>query len=210
MLQFRGARERWIGAGICTVERLGRAAARASLQPLFEGDAVMMKISLALSTAIVLSAGGAAFAQQQLPDPAIEGTIQSVDPGTNTMVLDDGQSYRLGEGVALDTIGEGSHVTLSCDDTGANCMVMSAGTTGESGPEAQSPEEQAKPSAGPAPGPGKSELPGLDQGKGGGGTSPTPADTGSTVNRAPADGTGDATNDAGSAANAPGSAAPQP
>ena len=90
----------------------------------------MIKSAVALSTVMALGAAGAAFAQSQPAAPAIDGTIQSVDPGTNTVVLDDGQTYTLGDSAEMGALREGSRVTLSCDDTGANCMVMSSGTTG--------------------------------------------------------------------------------
>ncbi|WP_295814748.1 DUF1344 domain-containing protein [uncultured Nitratireductor sp.] len=47
----------------------------------------------------------------------VQGTVQSVDPATRTIALDDGTVYPAGEGVDLASIAAGATVTLTIDDT---------------------------------------------------------------------------------------------
>ena len=47
---------------------------------------------------------------------ASEGKIQSVNPDTKTLILDDGTEFTVGEGVGIDTLKPGSDVRVSYDD----------------------------------------------------------------------------------------------
>ncbi|WPZ12897.1 DUF1344 domain-containing protein [Nitratireductor rhodophyticola] len=47
----------------------------------------------------------------------VQGTVQSVDPATRTIALEDGTVYTAGEGVDLASISAGASVTLTIDDT---------------------------------------------------------------------------------------------
>jgi hypothetical protein len=108
----------------------------------------MLKTAAALSAIVAVSSVGAALAQEA--EPGISGTIQSIDEGSRTIVLDDGKTYMLNADQHVSTLREGSRVNLSCDDAMTNCLVSESGTTGESGPTGQSdtPESSTQPSAG--------------------------------------------------------------
>ncbi|MCF6321925.1 MAG: DUF1344 domain-containing protein [Rhizobiaceae bacterium] len=66
----------------------------------------MLLATLVASIAFV----GAAFAGE------VEGTVQSVDMGTMSVVLEDGSEYKIGEGVSLDGIAAGTAVKINFDD----------------------------------------------------------------------------------------------
>ncbi|MGH6928827.1 MAG: DUF1344 domain-containing protein [Dongiaceae bacterium] len=84
----------------------------------------MIKTAVALSALLAVGSAGAAFAQEQIETPAINGTVRSVDPATRSVVLDDGQTYMLSECADVGALQTGSQVDLSCDTNGANCMVV--------------------------------------------------------------------------------------
>lgn len=46
----------------------------------------------------------------------VSGKIQSIDQQANSITLDDGKTYQLGEGVSLGALSEGQNVTLSLED----------------------------------------------------------------------------------------------
>lgn len=126
----------------------------------------------ALSALLALGIVGTAAAQEA--SPGISGTIQSIDEGTRTVVLDDGKSYVLSADQHVSTLREGTRINLSCDDAMTNCLVSESGTTGESGPTGQSetPESQIEPSAGSDSGGDSTTTPstGSDGGESGGST----------------------------------------
>lgn len=100
----------------------------------------MMKSTVALSALLAVGAAGGALAQEQIEEPAISGTIQSVDPTSRTVVLDNGQSYTMGESADMTTLEQGAEVDLSCDAAGTNCMtVTSESPQNDAGPETEQP-----------------------------------------------------------------------
>jgi Cu/Ag efflux protein CusF len=58
----------------------------------------------------ILGASGAALAAEA------SGKIQAVDPATRTLTLEDGTSYILGDGVAMDALQPGTDVTVSFEE----------------------------------------------------------------------------------------------
>jgi hypothetical protein len=95
----------------------------------------MFKTAVALSALLAVGSAGAAFAQEQIEAPAISGTVQSIDPATRSVVLDNGQTYMLGESAEIGSLQTGSRVDLSCNADGANCMVVGSDTPSDIGPE---------------------------------------------------------------------------
>jgi Cu/Ag efflux protein CusF len=70
-----------------------------------------MRKVLGVVTAIaMLGLAGAASADEA------SGKIQSVDPGSRTITLDDGNAYIVSEGVAIDSLQPGSEVTVSFEE----------------------------------------------------------------------------------------------
>ena len=70
-----------------------------------------MKNLLAVLTAVLfLGAAGIALADEA------KGKVQTVDPATRTIQLDDGTMYTVAEGVALDTLKPGTEVTVSFEE----------------------------------------------------------------------------------------------
>jgi Protein of unknown function (DUF1344) len=108
----------------------------------------MFRTAAALAAVLAVGSVDAALADEA--ESGISGTIQSIDQGTGTVVLDNGKSYRLNADQHVSTLREGSRINLSCDDDMTNCMVSESGTTGEGGPTGQSdtPESATQPSAG--------------------------------------------------------------
>lgn len=47
----------------------------------------------------------------------VEGTVESVDPTTRTITLDDGTTYTAEASVDLESLSEGDQVTVEVDDT---------------------------------------------------------------------------------------------
>lgn len=47
----------------------------------------------------------------------VEGVVQSVDPATRTITLQDGKSFVAPEGTALDSLVAGAKIKLTVDDT---------------------------------------------------------------------------------------------
>jgi hypothetical protein len=105
----------------------------------------MMKTTVALSALLAVGAAGGALAQEQIEEPAISGTIQSVDPTSRTVVLDNGQSYTMGESANMESLQQGDEVDLSCDAAGTNCMTVTSDATPQND---AGPESQTQPSAG--------------------------------------------------------------
>jgi Protein of unknown function (DUF1344) len=103
----------------------------------------MIKTAVALSALLAVGSAGAVLAQEQIAPPAISGTIESVDPATRSVVLDDGQTYMLGESTDVGSLQAGSRVDLSCDTNGTNCTVVSSDMQ-----NGVSPESGTEPSAG--------------------------------------------------------------
>jgi hypothetical protein len=68
--------------------------------------------------------GGAAFAQDQVEQPAVSGVVQSYDANSREVIFEDGTRYTLGENSTVDSLENGSEVSLSCDLSNANCAVV--------------------------------------------------------------------------------------
>lgn len=67
-----------------------------------------MRLKIMLAALLLTMAGGAASAE---PTP-IEGVVKSVDPQTDTVVLEDGSSYRAAQGVEVDWLRPGARVII--------------------------------------------------------------------------------------------------
>lgn len=98
---------------------------------------MMIRTVVAFSAILAVGAVAPAFAQEQIEGPAVNGTIQSIDESTRTVVLDNGQSYTMGESADMDSLRQGAQVDLSCDAAGTNCMVVSADMQNDVGPESE-------------------------------------------------------------------------
>ncbi len=70
----------------------------------------MRKTLAVLSVLSILGSAGAALAEEAM------GKIQAVDPATRTLTLEDGNSFILGEAVAIDSLQPGSDVTVSFEE----------------------------------------------------------------------------------------------
>jgi hypothetical protein len=70
----------------------------------------MRKTLAVLSVLSILGSAGAALAEEAM------GKIQAVDPATRTLTLEDGNSFVLGEAVAIDSLQPGSDVTVSYEE----------------------------------------------------------------------------------------------
>jgi hypothetical protein len=107
----------------------------------------MIRPAIALSALLAVGPVGSVLAQDMMDESTVNGTVRTIDPGTRTVVLDNGQSYMLGEDTDMTAVQAGAPVALSCDTGGANCMVVSSGTPNDIGPESDN-----EPSAGAAEG----------------------------------------------------------
>jgi hypothetical protein len=81
----------------------------------------------ALVAVLAAAATGAAFAENATTKPGVTGVVQSVDPGTRAVVLDDGRTYHMRKDADVSILGKGVSVALACDTNGANCMVITSG-----------------------------------------------------------------------------------
>jgi len=72
-------------------------------------------------------AASAALAEDAPTKPGVTGVVQSVDPGTRAVVLDDGRTYHMRKDADVSTLGQGVSVALACDTNGSNCMVITSG-----------------------------------------------------------------------------------
>jgi Cu/Ag efflux protein CusF len=70
----------------------------------------MRKTLAVLSVLSILGTAGAALAEEAM------GKIQAVDPATRTLTLEDGNSFVLGDAVAIDSLQPGSDVTVSYEE----------------------------------------------------------------------------------------------
>jgi translation initiation factor IF-1 len=74
-----------------------------------------------LATAIAsLAFIGAAYAA------TVEGVVQSVDPATRTVTLEDGTSVVAAEGVAIEELAPGAKVTVTLEDGTTNATAIEA------------------------------------------------------------------------------------
>jgi hypothetical protein len=104
----------------------------------------MIRTMVALSIPLVLVAvSGPGLAQEQVETPAITGTVDSVDPTARSVVLDNGQTYMMGDSAELGSLQPGARVDLACDTNGANCTIVSSAA-----PKNARPESGTEPSAG--------------------------------------------------------------
>ena len=70
-----------------------------------------MKKLLGVATAVAfLTLSGGAFAEEA------SGMIKSLDPETRTVVLDDGSTYTVAEGVTIENLTPGSEVKVSYEE----------------------------------------------------------------------------------------------
>jgi len=97
---------------------------------------------IALSALLAVSAAGSALAQSQ---PTASGTVESVDPSSRTVVLNDGRAYTMAEDTDMGTMRAGAAVSMSCDAAGGNCMVVAMLPATETGgkPEAEATADGA-------------------------------------------------------------------
>ena len=70
----------------------------------------MRKTLAVLSVLSILGTAGAALAEEAM------GKIQAVDPATRTLTLEDGNSFVLGDAVAINSLQPGSDVTVSYEE----------------------------------------------------------------------------------------------
>jgi hypothetical protein len=70
----------------------------------------MRKTLAVLSVLSILGTAGVALAEEAM------GKVQAVDPATRTLTLEDGNSFILGEAVAIDTLQPGTDVTVSYEE----------------------------------------------------------------------------------------------
>ena len=70
----------------------------------------MKTLFAVLTTVLFLGAAGTALAAET------KGKIQTVDPATRIIQLDDGTMYTVAEGVALDSLKPGTEVTVSFEE----------------------------------------------------------------------------------------------
>lgn len=101
-------------------------------------------MTMSKSTAVLLGllAAGAlspALAEDSTTRPGVTGTVQSIDPGTRTLVLEDGRTYHMRKDADMSTLSKGASVALACDTGGDNCMVIASGPPNDITPESQTP-----------------------------------------------------------------------
>lgn len=72
---------------------------------------------------IVTAAAIAAFTTGAFAG-VMEGKVQSVDPATRTIVLEDGSSYVAGDGVAIEELAAGDAVMVTYDDGTNNATAV--------------------------------------------------------------------------------------
>jgi Protein of unknown function (DUF1344) len=99
--------------------------------------------STAALLAVLAATIGSARAQDATTRPGVTGTVESIDPATRTLVLDDGRTYRMREDADVSFVAKGAPIALACDPDGANCVVITSGP-----PTDAIPELQTNPSAG--------------------------------------------------------------
>lgn len=94
----------------------------------------MVRVAIVVVSICVAIGTGLAIAQEQL-DSGASGTVQSIDTQARTVTLQDGKTYRLSERTDIGSLKEGSSLNLTCDTTGANCMLVTSGSQDNVGPE---------------------------------------------------------------------------
>ena len=97
----------------------------------------MIKSATALFALLVIFAAGSAIAQDSTTKPGVTGTVQSIDPVTRMVVLDDGRTYHMRKDADVSMVTKGASIALACDTEGANCMVITAGPPNDAVPESQ-------------------------------------------------------------------------
>ena len=70
----------------------------------------MRKVLGVITAIAMLGFAGAASADEA------SGKIESVDPGSRTIMLDDGNTYTVSEGVAIEGLQPGTEVTVSFEE----------------------------------------------------------------------------------------------
>lgn len=80
-----------------------------------------------LTALLTTVAANAALAEDADTKPGVTGVVQSVDPGTRAVMLDDGRTYHMRKDADVSTLGKGVSVALACDTNGSNCMVITSG-----------------------------------------------------------------------------------
>src|SRR5262245_53960390 len=85
---------------------------------LLEGAFIMIKSTTALFAVLVVFAAGSAIAQDS--KPGVTGTVQSIDPVTRMVVLEDGRTYHMRQDADVSMVTKGASIALACDTNGAN------------------------------------------------------------------------------------------
>ena len=99
-----------------------------------------MKRMFTLAALMTVGMIGGAVAQDSA---LVSGTVQEVDPGARTVVLDNGRSYQMDENAPVGSLERGAMVSLACGAPGVDCMIVASATPNDIGRES---DEQ--PSAG--------------------------------------------------------------
>lgn len=77
----------------------------------------MKRFLATVSTVALIGLSGAALAEES------SGKIEAMDPQSRTIILDDGNTYMVSEGVALEALRPGSEVTVSFEERGGQKVV---------------------------------------------------------------------------------------
>ncbi len=80
---------------------------------------------------------GSVGAEDATTRPGVTGIVGLIDPGTRTLVLDDGRIYRMRDDADVSFVTKGAPIALACDTEGANCVVITSGPPTEAIPELQ-------------------------------------------------------------------------
>lgn len=72
----------------------------------------MLKMFGAVGAAVLFAFAGAASAEEA------NGKIEALDPGSGIIILDDGQTYTVAEGVSIEGLQPGDTVTVSFEIAG--------------------------------------------------------------------------------------------
>lgn len=83
----------------------------------------MLKMFGAVGAAALFALAGAANAEEA------SGKIEALDPGAGIIILDDGQTYTVAEGVSIEGLQPGDTVTVSFEITGDTNKAMAVSKT---------------------------------------------------------------------------------
>lgn len=78
----------------------------------------LSKGGVAVATALsIVMAAATAFAAE------VQGTVQTVDPQSGTLVLEDGSTFTIGEELAIDNLAPGDQIVVSYEEQGGQMVV---------------------------------------------------------------------------------------